>query len=85
MMTTGQGASQATWLLTEPAPLAEAAAAPRTQDQQIAVPGAEESGGGRARNHLDSDRQRRPGLAAEDGERGVPRRSLAEGPLEGPP
>ena len=81
------------------------------------LPGAEEFGGGRARDHLDGDRRRRPGLAAhrlvhqflyllgrlvlgqvargtgdravvthaEDGERGTPRRSLAQGPLQGPP
>ena len=81
------------------------------------MPGVEEFGGGRARDHLDGDRRRWPGLAvhrlvhqclyvlgrlvlvqvargigdrplvthAEDGERGVPRRSLAKGPLEGPP
>ena len=46
-MTTGQATSQATWLLTEPAPPAEAAAAPRAHDQDVGVvPRVDEFGGG---------------------------------------
>ena len=61
-MTTGQGASQATWLLTEPTPSWPRPPLPRepTTGRSSVVPGAEEFGGWRAGDHLDGDRRAAP-------------------------